>query len=160
MATQGRRLRATVTTPEPINSLYNRKILTFAADIPHLGRLEGAQASGDAVSRLCGSEVHVDINVDAGRITEFAQEIKACALGQTSASIVGRYVIGSSRDEIAQAREEMEQMLKEGGPPPSGKFTELEVLSPVKEYPARHASVLLIFDALLAAFDHLEGQLP
>ena len=141
---------------EPIGSLYNRKILTFAADIPHLGRLTGAQGHGDAVSRLCGSEVHVDINAESGRITEFAQEVKACALGQTSASIVGRHVIGSSRDEVAKARDEMEIMLKKDGPPPGGKFSELEVLSPVKEYSARHASVLLIFDALLAAFDDLE----
>jgi len=147
-----------VTGAEPISQLYSRKILTYAADIPHLGRLDAPDASGDAVSRLCGSEIHVDIKVDGeGRITDFAQEIKACALGQTSASIVARHVIGATRADIAAARAAMAAMLKDGAPAPEGAFAELEVLGPVKDYPARHASVLLIFDALLKAFDALDG---
>jgi len=145
-----------VTTSEPISQLYSRRILGYAADIPRLGHLDVPDACGDAVSRLCGSAVHVEIKVEDGRIADFAQEVKACALGQTSASIVGRHVIGATREEIAAARDEMARMLKEGGPVPAGRFAELEVLAPVKDYPARHASVLLIFDALLKAF----GDLP
>ena len=147
-----------MTGSEPISQLYSRKILTFAADIPRLGRLAAPDASGDAVSRLCGSEIHVDIKVDGeGRITDFAQEIKACALGQTSASIVARHVIGATRADIAAARDAMVFMLKDGAPEPAGRFEDLKVLAPVKDYPARHASVLLIFDALLKAFGALEG---
>ncbi len=144
-----------VTAPEPISTLYNRKILTYAADIPHLGRLKHADASADAVSRLCGSEVHVDICVKHGRISDFAQEVKACALGQTAASVVGGHVIGASRSEIEAAREAMLKMLKEDGPAPSGRFAELEVLLPVRDYKARHASVMLILDALVDAFKAL-----
>jgi len=147
---------ADVTTSEPISQLYSRKILTYAADIPRLGRLDAPDASGDAVSRLCGSEVHVEINVEGTRVTDFAQEVKACALGQTSASIVGRNVIGATRDEISKARDQTAAMLKEGAPAPTGRFAELEVLAAVKDYPARHASVLLVFDALLKAFNELE----
>jgi len=146
-----------LTAPEPISQLYSRKILTYAADIPRLGRLVAPDASGDAVSRLCGSEVHVEINADGARVTDFAQEVKACALGQTSASIVGRNVIGATRGEIQTAHDEMEAMLKEGAPAPTGRFAELEVLAAVKDYPARHASVLLVFDAILKAFKDLEA---
>ncbi len=138
-------------SPEPISHLYSRKILAYAADIPRLGRLAAPDASGDAVSRLCGSEVHVEIKVKDGQVADFAQEVKACALGQTAASIVGRHVIGATPTEIAAARDEMARMLKEKGPPPLGRFAELEVLAPVRDYPARHASVLLVFDALLEA---------
>ncbi len=143
-------------TSEPLGELYSRKILGYAADIPRLGRLGAPHAGGDAVSRLCGGEVHVDICVEDGRITDFAQEVKACALGQTSASIVGRHIIGADRAEIAQARDALASMLKDDGAPPTGRFAELEVLAPVKTYPARHASVLLVLDALLKAFDGLD----
>lgn len=147
-----------MTAAEPISQLYNRKILTYAADIPRLGRLERPDASGDAVSRLCGSEIHVEIVVEGGAITDFAQEVKACALGQTSASIVARNIIGATRADIAAGRATMAGMLKEGGPAPAGRFSELEILAPVKDYPARHASVLLVFDALLQAFGKIDGD--
>jgi len=144
-----------MTAAEPINQLYNRKILTYAADIPRLGRLDKPDATGDAVSRLCGSEIHVEIMVENGVITDFAQEVKACALGQTSASIVARNIIGTTQADISAARTAMAGMLKEGGPAPTGRFEDLEILAPVKDYPARHASVLLVFDGLLKAFGKL-----
>lgn len=150
-----------MTSSEPISELYSRKILGFASDIPHLGHLENPDASGHAVSRLCGSEVQVDICVKDGLITAFSQEVKACALGQTSASVVGRHIIGASRAEINAAQAAMMNMLKHNGPAPDGRFADLEVLEPVRDYSARHASVMLVLDALIEAFDKLEtGSAP
>lgn len=146
-----------MSSSEPISQLYSRKILGFASDIPHLGRLEAPDASGHALSRLCGSEVQVDICVEDGVISDFAQEVKACALGQTAASVVGRNIIGASRDEISVARQALTIMLKENGPPPTGRFADLSVLEAVRDYSARHASVMLPLDAVLEAFDKLQG---
>lgn len=147
-----------MTSPEPISDLYSRKLLAYAADIPRLGRLDTPDASGHAVSRLCGSELTVDVMVGDGAITDFAQEVKACALGQTSASIVGRHVIGATEPEIREARHQLAAMLKGERDDIDGRFAELEILAPVKAYPARHASVLLVLDALLDAFAHLKGE--
>jgi len=145
-----------VSSSEPISDLYSRRLLAYAADIPHLGHLDHADAKGDAVSRLCGSEVHVEISAADGAITDFAQDVKACALGQTSASIVGRHIIGARFDEIRLGRDQLAQMLGGDAAAPTGRFSELEVLAPVKEYKARHASVLLVFDALLDAISKLD----
>jgi NifU-like protein involved in Fe-S cluster formation len=133
--------------------LYSGRILELAADIPHLGRLADPHGSAKKRSPLCGSTVTVDVVLDNGRIAEFAQDVKACALGQAAASVVARAVIGRSRDEVATARDALEAMLKRGGPAPAAPFEGLEVLMPARDYANRHASILLSLDATLAAMD-------
>jgi len=141
---------------EPINSLYNRKILAYAASIPCLGHLDGPDAQADAASRLCGSKVHVEINVVDGVVRAFAQDIQACALGQTAASIIGGNILGASKEELSNSRAAMLAMLKDSGNGPDGRFEELRILAPVRDYPGRHGSVMLVFDALEKAFASLD----
>ena len=133
--------------------LYSQRILALAADIPHHERLADPQVSARKRSPLCGSTVTVDLRITDGKISEFGQDVKACALGQASASVTGRVAIGRSRDEIATARAELEAMLKRGGPVPAAPFDGLEVLLPARDYANRHASILLALDATLAAMD-------
>ena len=133
--------------------LYSGRILELAADIPHLGRLPAPQGSAKKRSPLCGSTVTVDLTLDGDRIASFGQDVKACALGQASASVTARAVIGRTRDQVAQARAELEAMLKRGGPVPAAPFGGLEVLLPARDYANRHASILLSLDATLAAMD-------
>ncbi len=142
--------------PSDLISLYSKRILALAADIPHLGRLEGAQASARKRSPLCGSTVTVDLSVTDGRISEFGQEVKACALGQASASVLGAHAIGRSREEVAAARDQLRAMLKADGPVPEPPFEGFEVLRPARDYKNRHASILLSLDATLAAFEEAE----
>lgn len=141
-----------------LNDIYNRRILELAADIPHLGRLADADASATAHSRLCGSTVTVDLKLDGGVVTAFAHDVKACALGQASSSIMGRHVIGSTAGELREIRDVARKILKEQGRPPEGKWAELKVLEPVRDFKARHASVLLTFDAVVAALDEIEAR--
>ena len=141
-----------------INEIYNRKILAFAADIPRLQRLPDADATAVAHSRLCGSKVSVDLKMDRGVITDFGHEVKACALGQASSSIMARHVVGSTADEMRDIREQMQAMLKENGPPPAGKWADLEALLPVRDFKARHASTLLTFDAVVDAVGQIEAK--
>lgn len=136
-----------------LDDIYNRRILELAADIPRLGRLAQPDASATAHSRLCGSTVTVDLVTDGERVTDFAHEVKACALGQASSSVMGRHVVGSTFEELRALREEMRSMLKEGGPPPAGRWAELSALEPVREFKARHASTMLTFDAVVEALD-------
>ena len=137
-----------------IEEVYNKAILRLAADIPALGRLSAPQGSASAVSKLCGSKVIVDVILDSkGKIADFAHEVKACALGQASSSIMARHAIGSDLAELKALRAQMQAMLKENGPPPSGKWAELEVLTPVRDFKARHASTLLTFDATVEAVE-------
>jgi NifU-like protein involved in Fe-S cluster formation len=133
--------------------LYSQRILALAADIPHAERLQDPQVSAKKRSPLCGSTVTVDLSLEDGRISAFGQDVKACALGQASASVLASHVIGASRDEIAKARGELAAMLKSGGPAPGAPFDQLEVLQPARDYKNRHASILLAWDATLAAFD-------
>ncbi|MGC9368868.1 MAG: iron-sulfur cluster assembly scaffold protein [Paracoccaceae bacterium] len=133
--------------------LYSQRILALAADIPHQGRLDSPCGSARKRSPLCGSTVTVDLCLSDGRITDFAQDVKACALGQASASVVGANIIGRSREEVQRARSQLAAMLKEGGPAPDAPFDGLEVLMPAREYKNRHASILLTLDATLEAFD-------
>ena len=140
-----------------LDDIYNRKILELAANIPRLGRLAAPQASASAHSRLCGSSVTIDLALaDDGRVADFAQEVKACALGQTSCSVMGQNIIGASPDELRAAREVMRKMLKENGPPPQGRFADAGVLVSARDYKARHASILLVFDAVAQALDQIE----
>jgi NifU-like protein involved in Fe-S cluster formation len=141
-----------------LNEIYNRRILELAADIPRLGRLAAPQASATAVSKLCGSRVSVDLALAEGRVSDFAHEVKACALGQASSSVMARHVIGSTPDELRTLRHTMQAMLKEEGEPPQGKWADLKAFLPVRDFKARHASTLLTFDAVVAALDQLENR--
>jgi NifU-like protein involved in Fe-S cluster formation len=138
-----------------IDAVYNKRILAFAADIPHLHRLDAPDATAVAHSRLCGSKVTVDIKMDVDRVVDFGHEVKACALGQASSSIMARHVVGSTAAELIELREQMHRMLKENGPQPSGKWADLEVLLPVRDFKARHASTLLTFDAVKDAVEQV-----
>jgi NifU-like protein involved in Fe-S cluster formation len=134
-----------------IDDLYSAKILALAADMPRAGRLADPDASAEKVSKLCGSRIVVDVKMDGDRVADFAQEVQACALGQAAAAVLGEHVIGASVQELELARDSLRAMLKNGAPPPGGRFSELAVLAPVKDYPARHTSTLLAFEAVLAA---------
>ena len=141
-----------------INDIYNKKILSFAADIPALQRLGCPDATAVAHSRLCGSKVTVDLNMKDGAVSAFGHEVKACALGQASSSIMARHVLGSTAPELRALREQMYKMLKEEGPPPTGKWADLEALLPVRDFKARHASTLLTFDAVIDAVNQIEAK--
>ena len=141
-----------------INEIYNRQILGFAADIPRLQRLGAPDATAVAHSRLCGSKVTVDLAMKDGVVTDFGHEVKACALGQASSSIMARHVVGSTGAELRELRDQMYRMLKEEGPPPAGKWAELEALLPVRDFKARHASTLLTFDAVVDAVNQAEAK--
>ncbi len=140
-----------------IDDIYNAKILDFAGNIERIGRLPAPQASAKAHSRLCGSTVVVDLSMDGGRVTDFAHDVKACALGQASSSIMARVVIGSTAAELRELRETMRRMLKENGAPPEGRFADFRYLEPVRDYKARHASTMLTFDAVVDCLDQIEG---
>ncbi len=144
--------------PPMLNEIYNKRILELAADIPRLGRLERPDASATAHSKLCGSTVTVDVAVEGDVVTDFAHEVKACALGQASSSIMARHVVGSTAEELRVVRAAMRRMLKEGAAPPAGKWADLQVLEPVRDFKARHASTLLTFDAVVDALDRIEAE--
>ena len=135
-----------------IDELYSARILKLAANLPHSGRLAAPQGTGERVARLCGSKAVVDVTLDAdGRVAEFAQDVKACALGQAAAGVLGESVIGASAEEIAVARAAMSAMLKAGGEGPDGRFEGLRALKLVADYPARHASTMVAIEATLDA---------
>lgn len=138
-----------------LDEIYNRQVLELAADIPRLGRLPLPDATAKAHSRLCGSTVTVDIVVRNGRVVDFAHEVRACALGQASSSLMARHVIGATTDELLALRETMSKMLKANGPPPGGRWADFAVLEPVRSYKARHASTLLTFDAVADALGQI-----
>jgi NifU-like protein involved in Fe-S cluster formation len=136
--------------------LYSGRILALAADIPLTGRLPAPEGSARRRSPLCGSTVTADLVLRDGRVAEFAQDVKACALGQASAAVLGGVVIGRSRAELEAAREALRAMLKEGGPVPAAPFDGYEVLLPAREYKNRHASILLALEAACEAFEAAE----
>ncbi|MBL3704123.1 iron-sulfur cluster assembly scaffold protein [Sulfitobacter sp. BDSS02] len=131
--------------------LYSARILSLAADIPHAERLDAPDASVKKRSPLCGSTVTVDLCMDQGKVTKFGQDVKACALGQASASVVGAAIVGTTREQIETARDQLRAMLKTDGPAPDAPFDGLEVLLPAREYKNRHASILLALDAAAEA---------
>jgi len=141
-----------------LNDVYNGKILELAGNIPRLGRLADPDASARAHSKLCGSTVTVDLKMDGDTVTDFAHDVKACALGQASSSLIARHVVGAKADELRELRETMRKMLKENGPPPSGKWADFAVLEPVRDYKARHASTMLTFDAVVQAIDEIQAK--
>jgi len=138
-----------------IDDVYNSRILELAGNIPRIGRLEDADASATAHSKLCGSTVTVDLKLADGVVSDFAHEVKACALGQASSSVMASHIVGAKPDELRAVREMMRRMLKENGAPPSGRFEDLKYLEPVRDYKARHASTMLTFDAVVDALDQI-----
>jgi NifU-like protein involved in Fe-S cluster formation len=140
-----------------INDVYNKRIIELAGTIPRLGRLQAPDATATAHSKLCGSTVTVDLKMDGPVVTDFAHDVKACALGQASSSIMARNVVGSHAAELRELRETVRRMLKENGAPPAGKWADIAVLEPVRDYKARHASTLLTFDAVVDAIGKIEA---
>jgi len=141
-----------------MDDIYNSKILEFAGNIPLTGVLDDPDAYSQAHSKLCGSRVKVWLTMDGEKVEGFAHEVKACALGQASSSIMARHVIGATADELRQARTDMLAMLKDGGEGPSGRFEDMRYLLPVRDYKARHASTMLTFDAVVDCLDQIEAK--
>ncbi len=141
-----------------MDDIYNSRILEFAGNIPRIGTLEDADAEASAHSKLCGSRVKIWLKMDGDRVSDFAHEVKACALGQASSSIMARHVIGATADEVRKAREDMLSMLKADGEGPDGRFEDMRFLRPVRDYKARHASTMLTFDAVVDAIGQVEAK--
>ncbi|MEO4040484.1 iron-sulfur cluster assembly scaffold protein [Hoeflea sp. CAU 1731] len=139
-----------------IDEVYNEKILEFAGNITNVGEMEDADASARAHSKLCGSTVNIWLKMDGDVVSNFSHTVKACALGQASSSIMACNIVGATDDELRDVRKTMYAMLKENGPPPTGRFEDLKYLEPVRDYRARHASTLLTFDAVVDALDQIE----
>ena len=141
-----------------LNDVYNKRIIELAGNIPRLGRLPSPPATATAHSKLCGSTVKVDLKMDGPVVTDFAHDVKACALGQASSSIMASHVIGSTASELRELRETVRKMLKENGKPPEGKWADIALLEPVRDYKARHASTMLTFDAVVDAIGQIEAK--
>ncbi|MGO8843131.1 MAG: iron-sulfur cluster assembly scaffold protein [Methyloceanibacter sp.] len=140
------------------DDIYSQRILELAANIPRVARLPRPEASATAHSKLCGSRVTVDLCMRGDVVTDYGQSVKACLLGQSSAAVMGREIVGSSTAELRAVGAAMRKMLKEGGPPPKGRWADLAVLQPVEDYKARHASTLLVFDAVEDAIGQIEVE--
>ncbi len=136
-----------------IDGLYNTDVLTLAANISHVGRLDAPDGTARKVAKLCGSWVEIDVCIENGMVTDFAQRLQACALGQAAAAILAGSVIGANPADIQMARDDLYAMLKQSAAPPKGRFAKLALLSDVANYPARHTSTMLAFDAVLAAVE-------
>lgn len=142
-----------------IDSIYSDRLLEAAGSIPKARRLDNPDAAARKHSRVCGSEVTVEIKLDDGVVTDFAVTPKACALGQASSSLLAGTIIGASPQELRAVHAEMKAMLKEGGPAPTGeRFAELAALEPIRDYPARHASTMLVFDAVIDCLDQIDAK--
>jgi NifU-like protein involved in Fe-S cluster formation len=141
-----------------LSDLYSDRILELAANIGHIERLPAPQGSASAHSKLCGSTISVDLNMADGRVTAYGQTVKACLLGQAASAVMARHVVGATPDELRQVRADMRAMLKDNGPPPAGKWADLAALEPVREAKGRHASTLLVFDAVERALDEIAAK--
>lgn len=141
-----------------LDDIYNLKILELAADIPHSTRLAKPDATASALSKLCGSTITIDLKMADGAISDFGQTVKACLLGQASASIVGREIVGTTPEEFHEVARTTRAMLKEHGSPPAGRWADLALLEPVRDYPHRHASTLLVFDAVEKALAEIAAR--
>jgi len=142
-----------------LNDIYNKRIIELAGNIPRLGRLPSPDATATAHSKLCGSTVKVDLKMEGPIVTDFAHDVKACALGQASSSIMAAHVVGSTANELRELRETVRKMLKEDGKPPEGgKWADIALLEPVRGYKARHASTMLTFDAVVDAIGQIEAK--
>ncbi|WP_424983071.1 iron-sulfur cluster assembly scaffold protein [Maritalea sp. S77] len=138
--------------------IYNQMILEYAGNLPDLPRLDAPDASARRHSRVCGSTIEIDLKMEDGTVAAYGHEVATCALGQTSASIVAHNIVGATADELRLVRTQMQAMLKADGPPPTGRFEDLKYLEPVKDFPQRHASVMLVFEAICDALDQIELQ--
>ncbi len=142
-----------------LNEIYNRRILELAGNIPRIGRLADPDATATAQSKLCGSTGTIDLKMDGETVPDFAHEVKACALGQASSSIMARNIVGTNAGELRKLREDVRRMLKENGTPPtSGRWADIAALEPVRDYKARHASTMLTFDAVVSAIDQIAAK--
>ena len=141
-----------------LSDLYSQRILEIAANQPIPGRLSDPDSTARRVSRICGSSIEVDIAVRDGRIAAYGHQISACALGQTSAAVVATNIVGTPVDEFRALREQMIAMLKAAGTPPTGRWSDLAYLEPVRDYAPRHDSTLLVFDAVVAALDDIAAR--
>ena len=141
-----------------MDDIYNSRILEFAGNIPRIGTLDDADAEASAHSKLCGSKVRIWLKMEDDRVTDFAHDVKACALGQASSSVMARHVVGATAGEVRRAREDMLAMLKADGEGPTGRFEDMRFLKPVKDYKARHASTMLTFDAVVDAIGQIEAR--
>jgi NifU-like protein involved in Fe-S cluster formation len=139
-----------------LDQVYNQRILELAAQIPRVGRLAAPGASATAHSKLCGSTVTVDVTLSDGKVADFAHEVKACALGQAASSIMARNIVGSTPQELRDLRDIVRKMLKENGAPPQGKWGDIALLEPVRDFKSRHASTMLTFDAVVDAIGQIE----
>ncbi len=143
-----------------IDDLYSDRILRLAANMPRAGRLAQPDGTAEKTAKLCGSRIVVDLRMEDGRVADFAQDARACALGQAAAAVLGANVIGASAADIEAARDALRAMLKAGGPAPEGRFADLAVLAPVRDFPPRHASTLLAFEAAVAAVADAQARRP
>lgn len=141
-----------------LDDIYSHRILELAANIPRGEPLKDPDATATAHSKLCGSTVRVDLKMEGDVVTDYGQIVKACLLGQSACSIMARHIIGSRADELREVGAQMRRMLKQGGPPPTGKWQDLAILEPVRDYKARHASTLLVFDAVEDAIAQIEAK--
>lgn len=141
-----------------LDEIYNTRILELAGAISRIGRLADPNGTATAHSKLCGSTITVDLKLRDGRVSDFGQSVKACLLGQAAASVMAREIVGSTPDELRRVGHTMRVMLKEGGPPPTGRWADLAVLEPVRNYKARQASTLLVFDAVEKALEDAAAQ--
>ncbi|WKW51503.1 iron-sulfur cluster assembly scaffold protein [Rhodomicrobium lacus] len=141
-----------------LEDIYTGKVLELSANMPRAGRLEHPDATASAHSKLCGSRITVDLTMDGDRVTDYAQDVRACLLGQTSAAVMGANIVGSTAAELRAVGAQMRRMLRQGGEPPSGRWADLAILEMVRDYKARHASTLLVFDAVEDAIAAVETK--
>ncbi len=141
-----------------LEDIYTERVLELSANIPRTGRLAEADATASAHSKLCGSRITIGLKMEGGTVTDYAQDVRACMLGQTSAAVMGANIVGSTAAELREVGGQMRRMLKEGGPPPGGRWRDLAILETVRDYKARHASTLLVFDAVEEAITKIEKQ--
>ncbi|MGO8954334.1 MAG: iron-sulfur cluster assembly scaffold protein [Rhodomicrobium sp.] len=141
-----------------LEDIYTGRVLELSANIPRTGRLASPDATASAHSKLCGSRITVNLNMEGDRVTDYAQDVRACMLGQTSAAVMGANIVGSTAAELREVGAQMRAMLKEGGPPPGGRWSDLAILETVRSYKARHASTLLVFDAVEEAIAEIEKE--
>jgi NifU-like protein involved in Fe-S cluster formation len=140
-----------------LEDIYSERVLELSANMPRTGRLAEPDATATAHSKLCGSRITIDLKMEGGTVTGYAQDVRACLLGQTSAAVMGAQIIGSTAAELRAVGAEMRRMLKENGAPPAGRWADLAILEMVREYKARHASTLLVFDAVEDAISQIEA---
>lgn len=141
-----------------LDDIYNQKILEFAGNIERVGALDAPDATSRQHAKMCGSTVEIDLCVRNGKVSDFAHRVKACALGQASSGVMARLVVGATVEELRVVRDQMWAMLRDEGPPPTGRWAELKYFEPVRDYKPRHGSVMLTFDAVVDALDQIAGR--